>query len=144
MWTLELKALLSEDLVGAMFGHAEDPVEHLFTHEFTFDGGGHIVFPGITAGAPLFLSNLCKALFFHPTGFPDRPFQSWARRFIPYEPVSLLRDRANHNAFIMRKLRPILGPLYAVPRSPPSPTGGALDPPEDTGLPGRPPRLLRR
>ncbi|HUU21981.1 MAG TPA: hypothetical protein VM389_05540, partial [Phycisphaerae bacterium] len=100
----ELRHLFDDDPIGAMFGYLEDPVEHLFTHEVTFVGGGHIVFPGINASAPFVLSNLCKALFFHPAGFPDARFAAWAQGFIKF--MLAVSDRIARQAGLSRGIEP--------------------------------------
>jgi len=100
----ELKRLLDEDPIGAMLAYLEDPVEHLFTHEMTFVGGGHIVFPGINASAPFVVNSVCKALFFHPAGFPDRRFRTWAKGFIGF--MLSVSNRVARRAALARGIEP--------------------------------------
>ncbi len=104
----ELREILEEDIIGNMFGRMEDPTEHLFTHEFTFDGGGYITFPGIMADAPFILSNICKAIFFHPISLPNEQFKIWARRIINV--LLTISDKIAVRAGLSRGIEPISRP----------------------------------
>lgn len=78
----ELCELFERDLVGRLVGYMEDPVECLFTQEITFDGGGYLVLPGITAGHVFIVKNICAALFLHKEKYPDETFIGDVREFV--------------------------------------------------------------
>ncbi len=111
----DLCAVLREDSAGAMLGHLEDPVEHLFAHEFVFSGGSHIVLPGSMPAAPFILGTICMGLFFRRPAFPNSEFSTWARRFI--KAMLLLSDHVARRAGLRRGMppQPVPDRLIAVP-----------------------------